>query len=262
MTESLSQFIRARQLATGSSLDVVAPDASLAPTSEAGLSELITAYYKFYNEDLSAEISFLSGIQPSPNLEALRRLLYNLRTASNHSDNPKAQDLARRWRGGFESPAEAAISLADAVEDALSTLAKVALDVARDPRQAERWKDLVSIDAGTVFSAVEVDLGLRFSPGNRLRMVRLVQKRLEVQSISGDRRTILADYCVQEMISDRRPLPVSYDKVLDFLGLLGRPNAVGAILAAHSVAALSPGLVGDAYLVRVRDTWAAASPPA
>ena len=130
--------------------------------------------------------------------------------------------------------------------------------LSRSAAEAAQWRQLLSVDVGTVFVAVEHDLGRTFTEGNRRRMVRLVEKRLEVQPGRGDRRVLVREYCAQEILSDRRPLPVAYDRVLDALGLLGTPRAPGAILVAHSVAEIAPGLSGDAFIARVEDTWRAA----
>ncbi|WP_377325305.1 hypothetical protein ACFJIY_09850 [Pimelobacter simplex] len=259
MTNPFDALARARQLATGSPLVVDAPELSPQCESEAELDQLITGYYKFLHEEISEDAAFLAQIQRMSEVESARRLLYSLRTAAQHSDNEKAARVAKDWRARHGSPQAAAESLAAAMTRALGELGSVALRVARDGADASRWRDVLAVDTGTVFAAVVSDLGLQFTPGNQQRMVRLVDKRLQVQPRNGDRRNLVADYCVQEVLSDRRPLPVPYYQVLDSLGLLGKPGASGAVLVAHSVAEIAPALRGDSFIARVKETWRAAA---
>lgn len=259
MTNPFDVLSRARQLATGSPLDVDPPDLSPRCATEAELDRLVTGYYKFFHEEISGDFSFLAQTQRTPESDNVRRLLYHLRTAAQHSDNQRAVRVAQDWRARYSSPQAAADSLAAALVRALGELGSCALGVARDPGAAARWSDVLAVDTGTIFSAVVADLGLQFTPANQRRMVRLVDKRLEVQPRSGDRRTLVAEYCVQEVLSDRRPLPVPYHQVLDSLGLLGKPGASGAVLVAHSVAEISPALHTDAFIARVKETWRVAA---
>lgn len=259
MTSPFDVLARARQLATGSPLDVDAPDLSPRCATEAEFDRLVTGYYKFIHEEISGDISFLAQMQRTPESDSIRRLLYHLRTAAQHSDNDTAVRVAHDWRSKYSSPQAAADSLAAALGRALGELGSLALRVARDPDAAARWSEVLAVDTGTIFSAVVSDLGLQFTPANQRRMVRLVDKRLEVQPRSGDRRALVAEYCVQEVLSDRRPLPVPYYQVLDSLGLLGAPGASGAVLVAHSVAEIAPALQEDAFLARVKETWLVAA---
>lgn len=259
MTDPFVTLAQARQLATGSPLDLAAPTLAPACGSESDFDRLVTDYYKFFNEEFAGEVSFLLLRKPSSTVSDLRQLLYNLRTSTNHSDNPKAVEAARQWRKDFSTPQLAADALASVLSQGLSALARIAVEVTKDRVQSESWRDLLSIDVATVFDAVATDLSRTYTDGNRRRMVRIIEKRLEVYPPRGDRRTLVAEYCAQEMISDRRPLPVPYDQVLDALNLLGKADAEGALLAAHSVAALSPELRGDSFIARVLETWRTAA---
>lgn len=259
MTNPFDVLTGARQLATGSPIDVDAPDLSPRCATDAELELLVTAYYKFFQEEISGDVTFLAQTRRMTDVDSIRRLLYNLRTAAQHSDNGAAVRVARDWRGQHNSPQAAADSLAAAMHRALGELGSAALRVARDSSTAAKWSDVLAVDTGTVFAAVVSDLGLRFTSANQRRMVRLVDKRLEVQPRNGDRRTVVADYCVQEILSDRRPLPVPYHQVLDSLGLLGKPGASGAVLVAHSVAEIAPALQGDTFIARVKETWRVAA---
>ncbi|NLH70972.1 MAG: hypothetical protein GX454_12480 [Brooklawnia sp.] len=255
MSGPFTTFAQARLVATGSSLEIDPPDLAPSCWTEAELKTLVSAYYKFFNENLAKETSFLLKLRPNRELPQLRRLIYNLRSANEHSDNSSAQEAAARWRAKFDTPQQAADALAAELLKGIEILSRIAVAVSRDPDKTAEWKQLLSVDTGTVFSAVASDLGLRFRASDLRRMVRNVEKRIEIQPGSGDRRVLMAEYCAQEILSDRRPLPVPYDQVLDSLGLLGTQSAAGAILIAHSVSEVMPNLRGDAFLARVEATW-------
>lgn len=258
MSNPFAVLAQARLLATGVGLDLEPPNLQPTCATEAELDAVVRNYYTFFNESLSKEVSFLTRLRSAVEVESLRRLLYNLRTAANHADNPRAEEVAARWRAEHDSPQTAADVLAELLRAALQALGKIAVAAARDPAESLKWRELATVEVGAVFSAVSQDLGLRFTEGNRRRMVRLVEKRIEVQPGRGDRHTLVAEYCAQEILSDRRPLPVPYNRLLDALGLLSTPQASGALLVAHSVAEIAPDLQGDAFLERVAETWRAA----
>jgi len=259
MSDPFIALARARQYATGSSLDVEPPNLTPACETESDFSALVIEYYLFFNEAMAKDVKFLERSRPNASIEALRRLIYNLRTAIAHDDNPTAKEAAALWRKHHHSPQEAASALAERLSGCLELLSRTAIAVSRNQAERAQWQELLSVDVATVFSAVATDLGLSFTEGNRRRMVRLVEKRLQVQPRYGDRRIVVADYCAQEILADRRPLPVPYDKILDVLGLIGTSRAPGAILAAHSVAEISPRLDGAAFIARVEATWRVAS---
>ena len=181
MTNPFDVLTGARQLATGSPFDVDAPDLSPECATEAELDRLVTGYYKFLQEEISGDVTFLAQTQRTSEVDSIRRLLYHLRTAAQHSDNQTSVRVAQDWRAKHNSAQAAADSLAAALERALGELGSIALRVARDAVAAAKWSDIVAVDTGAVFSAVVSDLGLQFTPGNQRRMVRVVDKRLEVR---------------------------------------------------------------------------------
>lgn len=261
MSNPFAAFTQARLLATGSSLDIDPPNLSPSCNTDAELKTLVSAYYIFFNEGLAKDRSFLLSLHPNPQLDQLRQLLYNLRTANEHIDNDQAVRTAARWRNQFNSPQDAANALAAALAQGLAILGKIAVAAGYNAAEVAQWRQLLSVDVGSVFSAVSADLGLSFRQGDRKRMIRFVEKRLEVRPDPGDRRQVVAEYCAQEILSDRRPLPVPYHEVLDALGLLGTSRAPGAIMLAYSVAELSPSLRGEDFITRVEETWRAAHAP-
>lgn len=259
MSDPFIALARARQYATGSSLNVEPPNLAPACKSESEFNSLVIEYYAFFNEAMAKDVQFLQESRHERSIDALRRLIYALRTAIAHDDNPKAKKDATCWRKQYHSPQDAASALAEKLSECLTLLSSTAAAVSRNPEARAQWQEILSVDVATVFSAVAADLGRSFREANRRRMVRQVEKRLQVQPAFGDRRILVADYCAQEILADRRPLPVPYHKILDSLRLMGTPQAPGAILAAHSVAEVSPELDGDAFIARVEATWRVAS---
>lgn len=257
MNDPFSTLAQARLLATGSPPSTEPPNLSPCCGSQAEFDALVMGYYAFFNDSLAQEVAFLDGLAPNPQVKALRQLIYNLRTSIAHGDNPKAEEAAARWRRQYQSPQDAADALAAELMQVLVILSGIAVAAARNPGHTARWQELLSVDVGTIFSAVAADLGLSFTEGNRMRMVRLVEGRLKNRQGRGDRRLLVADYCAQQITADRRPLPVPYDQILDALGLIGKAQASAAILVAHSVAEISPRLNGEAFVARVEEAWRA-----
>ena len=255
MSNPFDVLAQARRLATGAGLDFDPPNLRPSCTSEAEFDAVVRDYYTFFYEHLATDVSFLVRLRPAKDVEAVRRLLYDLRTAANHADNPKSEAAAARWRGEYPSPQAASDALAGLLAAALQALSRTAVAAARDQATSREWREVASVEVGAVFVSVSEDLGLSFSEGNRRRMVRLIEKRIQVHPRRGDRRALVAEYCAQEILADRRPLPVPYDQVLDALGLLRSRQASGALLIAHSVAEIAPGLRGEEFLERVTETW-------
>jgi len=252
---SFNKLSYARSMATGSPLLVEEPDLSPRCKTDAEFDSLVTDYYKFLYEELSKDVASLISIKNMPDVRKANRLLYDLRTAAQHSNNDDVVRRANNWRKARYSPQIAADSLASTMQAALDELASVAVYVSRNRSKAARWRNDLSVDTSTVFAEVVSNLGLSFTPNNQRRKIRLVQKRVEVERPHGDLRTGTADYCVQEILSEHTPLPVTYQEVLDSLGLFGKQEASGALQLAYSVTKITPSLRGDAFLDRVEEMY-------
>ena len=127
MSDPFITLARARLAATGSSLDLDLPN--LVPTCnvDAEFDRVVRDYYTFFNEAFSREIAFLVQLRPSQQLDALRRLIYNLRTATSHTDNPRAEQAAARWRNQYNSPQDAANALAAELTQGIELLGRIAV---------------------------------------------------------------------------------------------------------------------------------------
>ena len=113
----------ARSMATGSPLLVDEPNLSPRCETEAEFDRLVTDYYKFLYEELSRDVTSLNSFKKMPNVNKANLLLYDLRTAVQHSNNDDAVRRADEWRKERFSPQIAADSLASTMRTALDELA-------------------------------------------------------------------------------------------------------------------------------------------
>jgi hypothetical protein len=130
--------------------------------------------------------------------------------------------------------------------------------VRREPSLSKAWKDSASIQPETIFEAVCRDLHARFSFGHQKKLLHDVNLRVQRLSPGENVRAAVEDFCVQVITSQAQPLPVPYYEVLDRLGLIGKSQARAALLVAYSISA-STRLTGEAFLLRVEETWKVAS---
>ncbi|WP_313624256.1 hypothetical protein [Microbacterium sp.] len=262
MSDSLTLFVRERLLATGATLAVSVPELSPLCASEADFDQLVTNYYKLFQEELAADLVLLASVKRYSDIESCRKLIRDLRTVAQHTGNPHVERIVKDWRSLFPGPQDAATELARLVSVALARLAAAAGSARRDSAVVARWREVALVQPATVFVVVARDLGLQFPAYKQRFMVRQVEGRLKVDSGTGDRRLHIADLCAQEIVSTHRPLPVPYVDVLDALNVLGKAGADAVVMVAYAVAEVAPQLRGEAFIERVKQTWiAAGSPP-
>lgn len=259
MMDPISTLSTARRLATGAGLSVKSPNFKPVCVSTGDFNELVSSYYKFFHEELSVDIGFLRNIRRRPEIENFALLLKKLRTGAQHSGNSDAQNYYKSWTGQHPNNQTAADNLAEQLQLALESLAQNAVLASRDKNHRSSWVDITSTDVSSIMQAVATDLGLKFTVRRLEYMVRQVNQRLSIQPRIESRQTTAQEYCVQELVSQNKPLPERYFTVLDHLGLLGADTAPGAILVAYSVAAIAPSLRGTDFLHRVEETWRAAA---
>lgn len=261
MTDPLASLENARRMAIG--VDYVSnarPPTAPQCSTEADFNGLVTEYYRFFREAIAVDVAFLQAYLHSPAVSDFDRAVYYLRTAAQHTDNADAARFRTEFLSPYDDWLEPGRVLAQMFARALTALARAAVFVSRDNAARVAWREKASVNVGTIFAEVASDLGRRFTEKNRARMVRQVETRLRVHPPSGEFRTTVQDYCVQEIVSSRQPLPVPYFSVLDYLGLIGEQEAGAALLLAYSVAAVAAGLSGDEFLRRVDGAWRAAAP--
>lgn len=255
MIDPLEVVAANKQVCTGAPLDYGEPP-NLQPTctSEADFDSLVTGYYTLFRERLRADVAFLKSVESHRDLIDFDNAIYLLRSAKQHDDNPKASAFYERWVAENRPWERAAQALADAFARAIQHLERVTSRVRRDQQLSAAWRDHASVEPESIFLAVCEDLHVRFSPANRRRLVRNVQTRLQWTKSSEGVKAAIEDLCAQEITSQLRSLPVPYFEVLDRLDLIGKQDARAALMVAYSVSAAT-SLTGEAFLLRVEETW-------
>ncbi|WP_143338081.1 hypothetical protein [Demequina sp. NBRC 110054] len=256
MTSPLEDLSQAKRLATGSGLSL-GTGVDLTPRCESReqFDSLVSDYSKFYREEIGDDVAFLTASARDHPARSVEKHLYRLRTAAQHSDNQEANHYYSAHVGDAPDWQALAAALAQRMEDALSALVREALAVSRDPRRRASWQAEVALNVEAVFESVADDLRLGFTPANKRRMINQVRTRLRITRNVSDPRALAQEYCVQEMTANRRPLPVPYFDLLDYLNVLGKRDAPAAILLAHSVATLNQSLRNGEFLERVAEAW-------
>lgn len=248
MTDPLKNIDANKLACTGVPLDYAEPpNLDPACNSEAEFDSVVSEYYMLFRERLRKDVSFLRSVERHPDVNDFDNTVYLLRTAKQHDDNPDATAFNHPWR-------QAARALAEAFARCIQRLEVASGRVRRDPNLSAAWRDHASIEPEAVFLAVCDDLQVRFSPGNRQRMVRNVSKQLQRIKAGEDVRTATEHLCAQEITAQLRSLPVPYFEVLDRLDLIGKRDAKAALLVAYSIETAT-NLKGEEFLLRVEETW-------
>jgi hypothetical protein len=259
MMDALTTLDRAKRASTGVGISPVGVAVAPICKNRADFSQLVSEYYKFFREELSDDVVFLRRFKRCRSADAFDEAIHKLRTGSQHSTNVAAQEFYEAWLSTYPSPQAAADALFELLSQALVGLAHNAVLVVRDEQARGKWREIASTDISTIMLSVMDDLGLSYSAGKRGWFVRQVEGRLKIDPGTGPREAIAMDYCVQVLVSQNGPLPVSYVDVLAHLGLLNDIRAEGAVLVAYSVASVEPTLRGAPFLERVEKTWRVAA---
>lgn len=259
MSNALITLDRAKRACTGFGLRTLHLDLTPSCGSRKDFADLVNDYYQLFREEMSNDVVFLRGFRRCTAADAFDSAIHELRTGAFHSTSPGATEFYEKWladHAGFQAAADNLVKL---FHEALEGLASNAILVLQQPEAAKKWTDVASTDIGTIMQGVIRDLGRHYSPKKQEWLTRQVEGRLKIYSGSRSRQSIATEFCVQELVSQNEPLPVSYVDVLDHLGLLGDAQAEGAILVAYSVASVAPTLRASAFLDRVEQTWRAAA---
>ncbi|NRI69042.1 hypothetical protein FEZ60_26320 [Rhodococcus sp. MS16] len=258
MTDPFSVVARNKLLCCGVELEYhKPPDLNPKRPTVADFDALVTEYYTLFRENMRGDVAFLLSIERKREVVEFDNAVYLLRTAKQHTDNPKATAFYDSWTGTrtFQTAAEA---LAVCFTNALLQLVVVSNLVRRDSELTEAWKSRASIEPASIFEAVCDDLKVRFSVANKKRLIRNVTNRVQRLRADVDTRVATEGFCVEEIVAQSISLPVPYVEILDRLGLIGASNASAALLMAYSVQA-STNLTGDEFLLRVEETWKVAT---
>jgi hypothetical protein len=259
MTDPIDTLRLARRVATGVPLPQFTLDLEPRCTSRAEFDSIVSAYNNVLRELLVKDVRFLSRHMKVGTLREAERSVRLLRTAAQHEGNPDAKQFMAEWldsRDGFQTAAD---DLAAIVQNAFAALAGAAFAAYQDPRLRSKWAEIIATKTEAVLRSVASDLGMSFRQWDFDRHQRYVDLRISSDRKSDPDVAIVREYCVQELLAQRAPLPVPYTVVLDFLGLVGDREAAGGLLAAYTVHAIAPSLRGEDFLDRVEQTWSAAA---
>jgi hypothetical protein len=258
-----------RRLCTGEELHIPASDAWPAHVrSEGDLDHLVSAAYKLWREKWKLDIGFLlSDRRTARAAWDFDDLIYNLRTARQHTDNAGASARWGAWTrdsSGGHAPvsqddwAACGKALMASLNNAIEALYKLA--AAGRSKEAFRrgWQAKVSESVAAIVARVAADLDLHLHPKRRDYYVREVERlwnryQLRAGEVAAD---VLASFAERTLVSEVGTLPCDYQLILDELNVLATPDAVAVLRLAHSVAEVS-GTRGEAFLKLVSSTWVA-----
>lgn len=254
LADSIAQYEYVRLLLLGSEvgLRIEQPGSDLGAD---GFDAFVSTAYVALRETLAEDVSFLLSVGVFGNHDAIRSV-YLLRTARQHDDNDQAVSFYNGWLG--EEPidwSDAVERLVERVEDCLGALTRAAQMVRQSPALHQQWVDSASVSVLSVFASVCRDLRLAFPRGTTLAKVRAIEGRYRRERPAGPKRRIIADFCVQEALSESGALPVDYWELLDELGLIGSRNASAALVLAYATARALPGLSGEAFRRKTSEMW-------
>lgn len=254
IADSISQYehLRAFLLGSEAGLRIELPGSN--PGSH-GFDAFVSSSHVALRETLAEDASFLAGVGVLRNHE-VKRTVYLLRTARQHDDNQEAVTFYNTWLGNEPIDwSDAVERLVKQVEDYLRLLVRAAQAVRQSDALHQQWVKAASVSVASVFASVSQDLGLNFSPGARQAKVRAIEARYRRERPSGPKQRIIADFCVQEALSESKILPVDYSELLDALGLIRSRDASTLLSLAYATAHALPGLNGEDFIRKTSEMW-------
>ncbi|WP_231441523.1 hypothetical protein [Brevibacterium zhoupengii] len=255
ISDFIVQYEQLRSLLLGSEvgLNIELPRSN---SGADGFDSFVSSSYVALRETLAEDASFLSAIGVFGKRQDATRSVYMLRTARQHKDNKSALIFYSNWLG--EEPIDwddAVERLVNQVEGYMNSLIRAAQKVRRDPDLSQQWVEATSVSVPSVFAAVCRDLNLSFSTGARQAKVRAIEARYRREHLKGPKRRVIADLCVQEVLSEAAILPADYTELLDELGLLRSRNASAVLALAYATARALPELEGDNFKRKTSEMW-------
>lgn len=232
--------------------------------TSADFAGLVSAAYQMWRENWKLDIGFLLGHRRDGAARDFDRLIYQLRTSQQHTDNSEATARFTLWTraacaGSDPATADDWLSCGTALMTELNAGVRVLCQTAARGDRSFRsaWRAKVSETPEAAVTRVAADLGLQLNQWQRQNHARQVAGRWKNYRLrpGEDATDVLASFAEEALISRVDPLPCSYQDVLAELGMLGSPDAVSALHLAHAVAEITTAS-GDAYLKRLKETWA------
>lgn len=232
--------------------------------TSADFAGLVSAAYQMWRENWKLDIGFLLGYRRDGAAHDFDRLIYQLRTHQQHTDNSEATARFTLWTraacdGGDPATTDDWLSCGTALITELNAGIRVLCQTAArgDRPFRSAWRAKVSETPEAAVTRVADDLGLRLSQRQRQKHALQIGNRWKNYRLrpGQDATDVLASFAEQSLVARVDPLPCSYQDVLAELGILGSLNAVSALHLAHAVAEITSAQ-GDAYLKRLKETWA------
>jgi hypothetical protein len=232
--------------------------------TSADFAGLVSAAYQMWRENWKLDIGFLLGYRRDGAARDFDRLIYQLRTHQQHADNSEATARFTQWTraacaGGDPATPDDWLSCGTALMTELNEGVHVLCQTAARGDRAFRsaWQAKVSETPEAAVTRVAADLGLQLSQWQHQKHALQVANRWKNHRLKPgqDATDVLASLAEQALVARVDSLPCSYQDVLAELGMLGSPDAVSALHLAHAVAEIT-STSGDAYLKRLKETWA------
>nr|BFE32915.1 hypothetical protein GCM10010200_051660 [Actinomadura rugatobispora] len=234
--------------------------------SDADFARLVSVAYRLWRESWKLDIGFLIGNRRSGAAYEFDQLVYNLRTAAQHTDNRGAEDRSQRWLrdacAGRDPETrddwhQCGTLLMKSLNAAVEVLNQKAAIVRRDQTRRANWQAKVGESPEAAITKVAADLGLRLSMHQRKEQSRRITNQWKNYVLRPGEAAAdaLADLAERSLVSRMDPLPCDYLDVLDELRVLGSRDAVPALHLAHAVAEIT-GASGEDFLKQLGATWA------
>ncbi|MFM9550820.1 hypothetical protein ACKI19_00695 [Streptomyces caniscabiei] len=256
-----------KSLCTGESL-VVPPRTQWpdAVRDEASFSAVVSGVYKLWRENWKLDVGFLLRARGDSTVaREFDQLIYELRTADQHTDNAAATARRAEWTKsacGGHTPASSddwaacGRALVVGLNAAVASLTSLAAANRTQPTFQHAWQAKYSESVQSVVTQVAADLNLNLPRASRQHHEGQVERRWSKYTLRPGETAaqVIASFAESSLVSSLGRLPCDYVEILEELQVLGTKDAVAALRLAHSVAEISLAK-GDAYLKLVTSTW-------
>lgn len=218
---------------------------------------LVQEIYKWYMEDIRADVNFLFSEANSTErvvLAGIQQLVMDQRhvTAHRYKDAPRAHRWRSDHQAGGAGNSALRIAFLDDLTRAVTCLSAIAQRVARASSLALPWRDLLADTPIGLVSSVCADLGLRPNPQHLNYLVRQYEQHpMLKRNPDGPSRRNLAEAVVtgRELVR----ISVPYRELLDAAGLIAHQEARSFLLLAHSLEEL--GVRGNTLRSKISLAW-------
>ena len=225
--------------------------------------QVVSAIWMWYGEQLRHDLDFLTqqGTQEEKKtLKTFYTTLRDQRHDGQHADYKRA-DKASQWRarvpsiGRIPSDPELIEALLTELATALITAINIASTVCTDEAKRSRWAQRNAETPESQVAAVLSAIGFaHIRQGDRDFIVRTLERnpRYRRAKSSSQEQQIAAMVAIGPLLS---PLKVPYTQILEDFNLLGAPQSLSLLCAAHSIEAAGIELSPDQQYPVLKDVW-------